>query len=439
MKSSTNRKLFSIDLPCLGLQAPKFLHSVLVCCLLLLSMTHSNRVLAQSDVDEKDYLVRHGIELTDCNYVKLLKSGHEKFEDLFAAIRKAKWFIHLEYFNFRNDSIAGLLYHELAKKVQEGVEVRALYDAFGNASNNQPVGKAMHDSINALGIKLVKFDPIRFPWINHVFPRDHRKIVVIDGEVAYTGGMNVADYYVNGLEEIGPWRDMHVRIEGPAVNELHKIFCRMWADSTGEMLVSAKYFPQSAPSLLPDSELKGPATLAVVDRRPRETPKSIRQLYCSMLDNAKHKVLLINPYFIPTHQVRSALKRCVDRGVDVQILLSEKSDIPLTPDASHYVGRQMQKLGAKVFLFQGGFHHTKVMMVDDLFCTVGSSNLDSRSLRYDYEVNTVIFDKEITAELTQMFNQDLQDSFPMSTEYWKSKSKWKRFVAWFGNVLTPFL
>lgn len=398
---------------------------------LFLSPLAISPLKAQSDVEEKAYLALKGVELTEFNRVKLLKSGHDKFEDMFDAIRKAKWFIHLEYFNFRNDSIAGLLYHELAEKVKEGVEVRAMYDAFGNSSNNQPVKKAMHDSICALGIKLVKFDPIRFPWVNHIIPRDHRKIVVIDGEVAYTGGMNVADYYVNGLEGIGPWRDMHMRIEGPAVNDLHKIFCEMWAKATGEMLVSAKYFPMHSP--------QGNSTLGVIDRHPKTANKSIRQLYCSMLDNAKHKVLLINPYFVPTHQVRSALKRCIKRGVDVQIMISEKSDIPLTPDASHYVGRQMQKLGAKVHMFRGGFHHTKIMMVDDLFCTVGSSNLDSRSLRCDYEVNTIIFDKEVTAELTQMFEEDIRSSVPMSTEYWKSKTKWKRFVAWFGNLLTPFL
>jgi len=415
---------------------------------LLLLIIHSvlvaSPVMAQSDVEEKAYLQLKGIGLTDCNYVKLLKSGHEKFEDMFDAIRKAKLFIHLEYFNFRNDSIAGLLYNELAKKVKEGVEVRAMYDAFGNSSNNQPVSKAMHDSICSLGIKLVKFDPIRFPWVNHIIPRDHRKIVVIDGLVAYTGGMNVADYYIDGLEGIGPWRDMHMRIEGPAVNDLHKIFCRMWADATGEYLSSAKYFPSyDQDSSVTDTPLttvsRGRSTLAIVDRHPRETNKSIRQLYCSMLDNAQHKVMLINPYFVPTHQVRSALKRCIERGVDVEIMLSEKSDIPLTPDASHYVGRQMQKLGAKVYMFRGGFHHTKIMMVDDCFCTIGSSNLDSRSLRCDYEVNTVIFDSVITEELIQMFETDKQSSVMMDNQYWKSKSKWKRFVAWFGNLLTPFL
>lgn len=388
-------------------------------------------VKAQSDVEEMKYLELHGIDVTEGNEVHLLKSGHDKFVDMFDAIRQAKRFVHLEYFNFRNDSIAGLLFDLLAQKVKEGVEVRAMYDAFGNASNNQPISRHQHDSIAALGIRLVKFDPIRAPWVNHIIPRDHRKIVVIDGEIAYTGGMNVADYYVDGLEGIGPWRDMHMHIEGEAVNKLHEIFAKMWAEATGEMLVSAKYFPMHEP--------KGSAKVAIVDRAPKVSNKSIRQLYVSMLDNARTKVRLINPYFVPTHSVRDALKRCIDRGVEVEIMISEKSDIPLTPDASHYVGRLLQKRGAKVYMFNGGFHHTKMMIVDDKFCTVGSSNLDSRSLRCDYEVNTVIFDPDVTAELVSMFENDKKSSIPMNTEYWQDKSKWKRFVAWFGNLLTPVL
>lgn len=388
-------------------------------------------VSAQSDIEEQQFIESKGIEVTDGNKVKLLMSGHDKFVDMFQAIENAQHFVHLEYFNFRNDSIAGLLFDLLARKVKEGVEVRALYDAFGNSSNNQPIRHAQHDSIRGLGIDLVLFDPIKFPWVNHIFPRDHRKIVVIDGEIAYTGGMNVADYYVDGLEGIGPWRDMHMHIEGNAVNELHKIFCRMWADATGEMLVSAKYFPMQ--------ENKGDAKVAIIDRHPKETNRSIRELYISMLDNAKHNVKLINPYFAPTKKVRNALKRCISRGVKVEIMISEKGDIPLTPEASHKVGRIMQKRGATVYMFQAGFHHTKMMIVDDQFCTIGSSNLDSRSLRCDYEVNTLIFDKEVTSQLVDMFEQDKKNSIELTDEYWKKKSTWKKFVGWFGNCLTPFL
>ena len=387
---------------------------------------------AQTSADiVKENLMNRDVPITEGNEIHLIKSGHDKFEDMFDAIREAKSFIHLEYFNFRNDSIANLLFDILSQKVKEGVEVRAMYDAFGNLSNNQPINHHHHDSITATGISLVKWDPVRFPWVNHIFPRDHRKIVVIDGKVGYTGGMNVADYYVNGLEEIGPWRDLHMHIEGSAVNELNKIFCEMWYDETGELLVGEKYFPT------PQQE--GDVEIAVVDRWPRRTNKSIRQLYIDMLDNAQSSVRLINPYFVPTRKVRNALKRCIQRGVDVQIMISQSGDIPLTPSASHYVGRKMQKCGATVYLFQDGFHHSKMMTVDNLFSTVGSSNLDSRSLRCDYEINAVVFDRQFTSQLNQMFFEDSRNSVKMSKEYYHSKSLWNRFVAWFGNLLTPFL
>lgn len=399
----------------------------------LILLNHQALLSAQSsDSLMMAHLTHRGVEMQDGNSVQLLKTGHDKFVDLFEAVREAQSFIHLEYFNFRNDSIAGLLFDLLAQKVREGVEVRALYDAFGNSSNNRPISRQMHDSICSLGIQLVKFDPIRFPWVNHIIPRDHRKIVVIDGRIAYTGGMNVADYYIEGIPEIGPWHDMHMRVEGPAVNELHSIFCRMWYKETGEYLNGAKYFPSEH---IADDSLR----LAVIDRHPPHSSDAIRDMFAEMLNTAQKKVLLISPYFVPTHKVRKALKDAIDRGVEVQILLSAKSDIPLTPEASHYVGNNLAKRGAKVFLFHGGFHHTKIMMVDDLYCTVGSSNMDARSLRCDYEVNVVIFSKKVTAELTRLFNEQLKTSTRIEKGYWKTRSVGKRFQGWFGNLLTPFL
>ncbi len=399
----------------------------------LILLNHQALLSAQSsDSLMMAHLTQRGVEMQDGNSVQLLKTGHDKFVDLFEAVREAQSFIHLEYFNFRNDSIAGLLFDLLARKVREGVEVRALYDAFGNSSNNRPISRQMHDSICSLGIQLVKFDPIRFPWVNHIIPRDHRKIVVIDGRIAYTGGMNVADYYIEGIPEIGPWHDMHMRVEGPAVNELHSIFCRMWYKETGEYLNGTKYFPSEH---IADDSLR----LAVIDRHPPHSSDAIRDMFAEMLNTAQKKVLLISPYFVPTHKVRKALKDAIDRGVEVQILLSAKSDIPLTPEASHYVGNNLAKRGAKVFLFHGGFHHTKIMMVDDLYCTVGSSNMDARSLRCDYEVNVVIFSKKVTAELTRLFNEQLKTSTRIEKGYWKTRSVGKRFQGWFGNLLTPFL
>lgn len=400
-----------------------------------------------------------GVQATGGNKLRFYDNGNDKFVDLFEDVRKAKSFVHLEYFNFRNDSIAGLLFKLLAEKAKEGVEVRALYDSFGNSSNNRPIKRAMHDSICAQGIKLVKYDPIVFPWVNHIIPRDHRKIVVIDGRVAYTGGMNVADYYIDGIPGIGEWHDLHMRIDGPAVDDLQRIFAQIWQKETGEQIAGLKYFPrengvqmyEEEPSvnagrtqnrkfaLSLQKHVDDEAKLLVIDRCSGETSDAIRDLYVTLLDNAQHSVKLVNPYFVPTHRVRSALKRAVDRGVDVQILLSAKSDIPLTPEAAHYVGNNLMKRGARVWLFEGGFHHTKLMIVDDCVATVGSSNLDARSLRCDFEVNTLVLSVPHAQQLVELFEDQKQSAVEIHKGYWKSRSAWKQFVGWFGNLLTPVL
>lgn len=386
------------------------------------------------------YLQSEGVTITQGNRVRLLKSGEEKFDDLFEAIRKARHYIHLEYFNFRNDSIAALLFSELDKKVQEGVKVRAMFDAFGNWSNNKPLKKKHLKELAKRGIEIVKFDPLNFPFIGDFMSRDHRKIVIIDGQTAYTGGMNVADYYIEGLPKVGKWRDIHIRIEGPAVDELQRIFLTMWEKATDERLTDAfYYFPSKTDSLhLPGTV--DDVTIGIVDRVPRKSPKLMRNAYAKAILSAEEKIELINPYFIPTRTVRRALKKAAKKGVDVQVMVSVKGDIPITPDASMHVARQLHKCGATVYQFEDGFHHSKIMMVDDKFCTVGSTNLNSRSLRYDYEVNAFIFDPRVTDELSDMFNDDKRQSTVMTDENWKKRSRWHRFVGWISNLLlTPFL
>lgn len=399
--------------------------SALALSLLTLCAQPSDSLVAQMLHDKQ-------IRISEGNSVRLLMSGYEKFEDMFREVEQAHHFIHMEYFNFRNDSINDLLIRLLAKKAEEGVEIRVMYDAFGNSSNNQPFTRAKHDSICSLGIRLEKFDPLRFPWLNHIYPRDHRKIVVIDGRVAYTGGMNVADYYVTGIEGIGPWRDLHMHIEGPAVDDLHEIFREMWYKQTGEHLLHGLYFKHYDPQA-------GPMRVAIVDRKPHVRNEIVRDLYVTMLDNAQENVRIINPYFVPTHRVRRAIKRAVKRGVNVEIMVSARGDIPMTPETSLLVAHRLQKRGAHVYVFHGGFHHTKAMTIDRRFCTIGSSNLDARSLRYDYEVNAVVFDPNLTHEFNAMFDRDIQNSEVMTEEWWKSQRRWSRFVGWFGNLLTPFL
>ena len=391
---------------------------------------------AQSDSTLIVYLNNLGIETSQHNQLKLLKSGEEKFIDLFQAIEKAKHHVHLEYFNFRNDSIANALFDLLGKKAEEGVEIRAIFDAFGNFSNNQPLKKKHLKEIRAKGIEIVKFDPLRFPWINHVFHRDHRKIVVIDGEIGYTGGMNIADYYIEGLPEIGDWRDMHIRIEGTAVNELQDIFLDMWNKCTKQGIGGTAYYPLKKDSINSSLPLKN---VAIVDRYPRKNPKVMREVYAHAIENAENKILIINPYFTPTKTIKKAIKKAVKKGTKVEIMIPGKSDIGFTPDAALYTANQLRKKGADIYIYNGGFHHSKIMMVDSLYCTVGSTNLNSRSLHYDYEVNAFVFDKETTHELIQMFQEDKEDSTLLTADMYKKRTPWKKFIGWFAHLFTPFL
>ena len=380
----------------------------------------------------------YGIEFTTGNEVKLLMSGQDKFDDMFAAIRKARRSVNLEYFNFRNDSIASMLFDILREKRREGVQVRALFDGFGNDSNNQPLKKHHIRSLRHDSIDIYEFDPIRFPWLNHIWPRDHRKIVVIDDSVAYTGGMNVADYYINGTEQVGAWRDMHCRITGPAVAQLQDIFARIWKKTTGKTLPSEAVNRKSEDSKSVNH--KSPVVVGIINREPQTTNDVMRYFYVNAIDDAQDSIHIINPYFTLIPCIKKAIKRAIRRGVKVDIMLSLKSDIPLTPDCALYNAHKLMKHGAHVWLYKPGFHHSKIMMVDGRFCTVGSTNLDARSTRFDYEENAVIIDSCVTRQLDDMFYRDTQESLFLTPGTWDEvRTPWQKFRGWFAHLLTPFL
>ncbi len=387
-----------------------------------------------------------GITFSHNNSVTLLMSGQEKFDDMFQAIRQARSSVHLEYFNFRNDSIASLLFRLLAQKAKEGVEVRALFDGFGNDSNNRPLKRKHLKQMRSVGIEIYEFDPVNFPWVNHVFHRDHRKIVVIDGKIAYTGGMNVADYYINGTEVVGEWRDMHCRIEGDEVNTLQKIFLRMWNKVTGQNVYGAKYYrgyhgADYITGLKPDTCCTaGRKMVGIINREPRVTNKIIRKFYTDAINEAKDSIKLVNPYLTLNNTLKRALRNAVKRGVKVEIMVSAHSDIPLTPDCVFYNVHNLMQHGVDVWIYKKGFHHTKIIMVDGRFCTVGSANLNARSLNFDYEENAVIIDPCTTKELNDMFERDKAESFKLTEETWDEwRTPWQKFVGWFASLLTPFL
>lgn len=404
-----------------------------------LQQTHSDSLIVKQ-------LRTKGIQFSNNNSVTLLTTGQEKFDDLFKAIDQAHSSIHLEYFNFRNDSINNELITRLAKKAKEGIEVRAIFDGFGNASNNRPMRKKHLREIRKKGIEIYEFKPMAFPWIQDIFNRDHRKIVVIDGKIGYTGGMNVADYYIKGTKAVGEWHDMHCRIEGDAVNTLQKIFLQMWNKVSGQNVHGAKYYrgisnANYIKGLKADTcKSAGHQMVGIINREPHVSKDIIRFFYEKAINDAKDSIKIINPYFTLSPKLRTALKNAAKRGVKVEIMLSVKSDIPLTPDCSYYNAHKLMKDGCTIWLFEPGFHHTKIILVDGKFCTIGSANLNSRSLRWDREVNAVVIDKGITKELDTIFENQKKKCFKLTEEKWnKWRTPWQKLKGKLGYFLSPFL
>lgn len=367
---------------------------------------------------------RLGLSVYEGNTTRILPTAEIKFRDLFEAVDGAKEYILLDYFKFQQDSICGLLIEKLRHKASEGLQVYVLFDSFGNHDSDFPLSDTLQASIQKSGVNIAAFDPVRFPWINHLMHRDHHKIAIIDGKTVYTGGMNVADYYLHGKPKVGKWRDMHIRMDGPIVQAYEELFWKMW-----EKERTPSPFPHKGECLPSPMGGVGGGSVAFASRWPKETPKIMRQTYCICIDNADHLVQIVNPYAMLFGEVRAALRRALERGVRVQFMVSTKSDGKVNDDVIGLEMRKLMKRGAEVYYFGDGFHHSKVMMIDSLFCTVGTTNLDARSLCFDYEVNAFIFSPATTHELQQIFYNDIEKSSTLLTpEVWKERFPLRRRI-----------
>lgn len=307
--------------------------------------------------------------------------------------------------------------------------MRILVDAYGNYKSQPPLDDDFVDSIRAQGIQIAFFDPLKFPWLPNMYHRDHRKIVVVDGRWAYTGGMNVADYYIHGTPRTGPWRDIQVRLGGPVVGEFERIFARIWERTTGERLDSVKYSPE------PTDSVEGGTTITVVNREPGRLSRRMRRAYVAALDAARSEVRIVNPYPTSTHSVTRAMRRALRRGVRLRLMVSANMDNRITPEVVAIQMKKLMKRGAEVYYFEDGFHHSKTLTVDGQFCTIGTANLDGRSLRYDYEVNVFIFSPETTANINAIFDRDAKQSELLTPKNFKQRFSLKRRMV--GRIFTP--
>ena len=365
-----------------------------------------------------------GLPIYEGNTTRILPTAEIKFRDLFEAVDKAEKYILLDYFKFQQDSICGLLIEKLRRKASEGLQVYVLFDSFGNHDSDFPLSDTLQASIRKSGVNIAAFDPVRFPWINHLMHRNHHKIAIIDGKMVYTGGMNVADYYLHGKPKVGKWRDMHIRMDGPIVQAYEELFWKMW-----EKEQTPSPLPRKGECLPSPMREVGGGSVAFASRWPKETPKIMRQTYSIAIDNADHLVQIVNPYAMLFGEVRAALRRALERGVRVQFMVSTKSDGKVNDDVIGLEMRKLMKRGAEVYYYGDGFHHSKVMMIDSLFCTVGTTNLDARSLCFDYEVNAFIFSPATTHELQQIFYDDIEKSSTLLTpEVWKERFPLRRRI-----------
>ena len=365
--------------------------------------------------------------VTSGNNLEIITSGERKRELLLEDLRNAKKYIHIEYFRFGADKTGLEVREILEQKAAEGVEVRVL---FPNISNRWQKWSFFQHMIDR-GVEVNKFTNFKLNWrvfIMRINCQDHRKIVVVDGKVAYTGGMNLNDNYFYR------WRDTHLRIEGPSVNILEAAFIDNLLTSQGTLTHRLPYYftTHFEPSPAP---FEGKSLQVVTDAA--EYPFTSAQLgYEWVLANAKHYVYLQTPYFLPPEPILDALKNAALRGVDVRIMLPEKVDTPLMGLGNQSYYEECAAAGIKIYIRGGNFIHSKTMVADDYISVVGASNLDTRSFQLNSEVNTFIYDREAAVCCREIFLRD-SNSTLLDVDEWKAaRSFWNRLGAAFMRVLS---
>lgn len=366
--------------------------------------------------------------LTNDNQIQILRNGEETFPEIFRTIDQARHHIHLEYYIIENDTIGNELRELLIRKSLEGVEVRLIFDDVGSWELKRKFIRSMSDA----GIMVDCFMKVRFPMLtSRVNYRNHRKILVVDGETAFVGGLNFADRYRNGVPEIGPWRDTHLKVIGGGATALQIIFMADWYFVSKEILKGENYFRpfESGTGKLVQMASSGPDS----------DWESIGQAYFAAIASSTDHVYISTPYLMPTSDIITALKTSALGGIDVRIIVPGLSDA-ITPKwgTNSYI-EELLEAGVKVYFYKAGFIHSKVIVVDGLFSSVGTANLDFRSLETNFEVNAMIYDEEIAGILTEQFLDDQSKSEMVVLEDWLKRPRINKIKESFSRILSPML
>lgn len=362
------------------------------------------------------------------NKMSFLIDGKETFDALTEALENAKKHIHLEFYIFMDDVLGNKIINILCKKAQNGVQIRLLYDDVGSWKLSSKSIKLM----KSCGIELHSFQKVYSKaFASRVNYRNHRKLVVIDGLIGFTGGLNIADKYLHGDPELGYWCDTFVRIEGKAVWSIQNIFAADWYFTTKENLSKAMFYP------LP--QIEGDTTIQIINSGPDSDWPSIAQFYFSVIAQAQKHVYLTSPYFMPPDDIVTALKTSALRGVDVRIIIPKRSDTLISRLSTESYIEEMLEAGVKIYRYVRGFIHSKTIEIDGEIVSVGSANMDFRSLDTNFEINAIIYDQKQASKMIETFNSYLTHCEPFIYKKWKKRPFTRRFLTSLARILSPLL
>lgn len=360
------------------------------------------------------------------NRIELLNDTNRTLGLIEQAVLAARETLHLEYYIWRSDRTGTRLRDMLIQRAREGVTVRFLYDGIGSMWLNRKFLKPMRDA----GIKVAAFTPwkrFRFWSLNL---RNHRKIVIVDGETGFTGGMNIGDEYIGRNPALGYWRDTHLRLAGPTVLQLQQIFVEDWYYATGEELIQPEIFPY------PDA--MGNTTAQVLAGEPADVP-TFHSLMYAAINEAQKLILLQTSYFIPTEPLFTALETAALRGVRVRLLLPGRGPYPWTIFAGRSYYRELLQAGVEIHEYQRGLLHSKVLMIDGDWALVGTPNFDARSLLLNFECGVAIYDSRMADHIATAFEDDLEYAQQITLESWQNRPMWREIAENTCRLFAPIM
>ena len=365
------------------------------------------------------------------NNVEIYVDGNAKFKNLIEDIRNAKDHIHLEYFIVKDSQIGQKIKSELIKKSKDGVKVRIIYDDVG--CWRFWFHRKFFNEMRNYGIEIVPYlkGKITIPIGGQLNYRNHRKIVIIDGKIGYTGGINIGDEYIGKNKKFGYWRDTHIRIEGTSVYMLQMIFLTDWYYNTKEVLLKEHLFPKL--------ETKGDSMIQIVASGPDSDWESMHYAYFYAICQAKRSIYIETPYFIPDESLLKALKCAALSGVELIILFPKIADHKIVNTASYSYFQEILESGGKVYLYNKGFLHSKVIIIDDFMASTGSANMDLRSFKLNFEVNAFIYDAKLIEEIKNNFIEDLQNSEELERDKFENRKTIVKVKESISRLFSPVL